>query len=29
LTLDDGRVMQLYDPEGNAVDPFMAVEGYE
>lgn len=23
LTLDDGRVLQLYDPEGNAVDPFM------
>jgi cytochrome c oxidase assembly factor 1 len=22
LTMDDGRVMQLYDPEGNAVDPF-------
>ncbi|KAF2018125.1 DUF1783-domain-containing protein [Aaosphaeria arxii CBS 175.79] len=22
LTMDDGRVLQLYDPEGNAVDPF-------
>ncbi|KAH7125112.1 cytochrome oxidase complex assembly protein 1-domain-containing protein [Dendryphion nanum] len=22
LTMEDGRVMQLYDPEGNAVDPF-------
>ncbi|KAF2471573.1 DUF1783-domain-containing protein [Lindgomyces ingoldianus] len=22
LTMDDGKVFQLYDPEGNAVDPF-------
>ncbi|ORY10856.1 cytochrome oxidase complex assembly protein 1-domain-containing protein [Clohesyomyces aquaticus] len=22
LTMDDGRVLQLYDPDGNAVDPF-------
>jgi cytochrome c oxidase assembly factor 1 len=25
LTLEDGSVMQLYDPEGNAVDPFQGV----
>jgi len=23
LTLEDGTVMQLYDPNGNAIDPFM------
>lgn len=25
LTLEDGERLELYDPEGNAVDPFQAV----
>ncbi|CAA9964097.1 hypothetical protein CFE70_007255 [Pyrenophora teres f. teres 0-1] len=25
LTLEDGRKMELYDPQGNAIDPFQAI----
>jgi len=29
LTMEDGQVLQLYDPEGNALDPFATVGGGE
>jgi cytochrome c oxidase assembly factor 1 len=29
LTLDDGRVLYLYDPEGNAIDPFQEPMGVD
>jgi cytochrome c oxidase assembly factor 1 len=25
LTMEDGTKMELYDPEGNAIDPFQAI----